>query len=163
MNNSHWLLHLFLSVSAVSESRLSSKIARNETNLSHQRQQCFFLIFFFAPFPFACFSSAPSNSFFFSSRFCFVSDAARGRENSWLARNDYETFMAERTLHTKPKKGPKDGERSNLQYLECAHSAHHPHSIIRTSLAKVRKRLLEGPFPLPFPFSFPFPHPIQME
>lgn len=75
---------------------------------------------YFPPFaPFSCsalflFPSTPSDifpqfSFFLCSRFCFVSDAARGRENSWLARNDYETFMAQRTAnsgaaHTKPPK-----------------------------------------------------------
>lgn len=146
-------MHLFRSVSAVSESRLSSEIARNETNFSHWRQQCFFVIFLPAPFPFAWFFFAPlSFSFFFCSTFCFVSDAARGRENSWLARNDYETFMAERTRHTKPKKGPQDGVGSNLLYLEPNPPTppallHHSHIVGQSSEAFIGRHPQR---PIPF-------------
>lgn len=187
-------------MSPVSESRLSSKIARNETNLSHQRQQCFpsFLFFRLFPFRFLC----PFTFFILRvpppatlcrlplilcSCFCFVSDAARGRENSWLARNDYGTFMAEPALHTKPRKKGPPGKRESgtgrdeRSYLRAAYAyahahAHHPtthcpfptptatpHSIIRTSLDKVRKRLLERR-PTQFLLSHPASQPAsQME
>lgn len=90
--------------------------------------------------------------FFFCSTFCFVSDAARGRENSWLARNDYETFMAERTRHTKPKKGPQDGVGSNLLYLEPNPPTpptllHHSHIVGQSSEAFIGRHPQR---PIPF-------------